>query len=70
MKSATSADPEHRAFETLPKLMIKAVMAAISALVTSPLLELWVLVAHLVLPASNVDGYVRDSKGKPLRYRL
>lgn len=39
-------------------------------LLFSPILELWVLIAHLVLPASDVEGYVRDSKGKPLRYRL
>ncbi|KAJ4423362.1 hypothetical protein N0V82_001965 [Gnomoniopsis sp. IMI 355080] len=45
-------------------------MFEVGALLISPLLELWVLIAHLVLPASNVDGYVRDSKGKPLKYRL
>jgi protein-S-isoprenylcysteine O-methyltransferase Ste14 len=29
-----------------------------------------VLVAHRALPARNVDGYVRDASGAPLRYRL
>lgn len=29
-----------------------------------------VLVAHRVLPARRVDGYVRDATGAPLRYRL
>jgi len=29
-----------------------------------------VLVLHRVLPARDVDGYVRGSDGKPLRYRL
>lgn len=45
-------------------------MIATGALLFSPLLELWVLIAHLVLPATEIDGYVRDDKDKPLRYRL
>lgn len=45
-------------------------MMSTGALLVSPLLELWVLVAHLALPAHEIDGYVRDAKGKPLRYRL
>lgn len=45
-------------------------MVTAGALLAAPLLELWVLVAHLVLPARNVEGYVRDAKGKPLKYRL
>ncbi|MEL6339021.1 MAG: DUF1295 domain-containing protein [Myxococcota bacterium] len=31
---------------------------------------LLVLGLHLALPARSVEGYVRDSEGKPLRYRL
>lgn len=45
-------------------------MPSAGALLFSPLLELGVLIAHLVLPAREIDGYVRDAKGKPLRYRL
>lgn len=45
-------------------------MVDAGALLATPLLELWVLAAHLVLPASNTPGYVCDAKGKPLQYRL
>ncbi|KAF3765527.1 hypothetical protein M406DRAFT_329428 [Cryphonectria parasitica EP155] len=40
------------------------------ALLFSPLLELFILIAHLALPAREVEGYVRDAKDKPLKYRL
>ncbi|CAN8104575.1 unnamed protein product [Discula destructiva] len=46
------------------------VMVDAGALVASPLLELGVLAAHLFLPASIVEGYVKDSKNKALKYRL
>ena len=29
-----------------------------------------VLALHRLLPAREVDGYVRDAEGRPLRYRL
>ncbi|KAI3392181.1 hypothetical protein diail_6099 [Diaporthe ilicicola] len=45
-------------------------MIGTGALLVSPLVELGVLALHLVLPAREIDGYVRDTKGKPLRYRL
>lgn len=45
-------------------------MTTTGALLFTPLLELWVLFAHLILPATEIDGYVRDDKGKPLKYRL
>lgn len=45
-------------------------MFDIRPLLFSPILELWVLAAHLILPASAIDGYVRDSNDKPLKYRL
>lgn len=45
-------------------------MAGVGPLLVSPLIELGVLALHLVLPAQEIDGYVRDSKGKPLRYQL
>lgn len=44
-------------------------MASIAWLVPL-LIELWVFLLHIALPAHDVDGYVKDSKGKPLRYRL
>lgn len=31
---------------------------------------LGIFVLHLVLPASRVEGYVKDAHGRPLRYRL
>ena len=45
-------------------------MAGKGPLLVSPLIELGVLALHLTLPAREIDGYVRDPKGKPLRYRL
>lgn len=45
-------------------------MVDTGGLLASPLLELWVLAAHLALPASEVEGYVRDAKDKSLKYRL
>lgn len=45
-------------------------MAGAGPLLVSPLVELGVLALHLILPAHEIDGYVRDPKGKPLRYRL
>lgn len=45
-------------------------MAGTGPLLVSPLVELAVLALHLILPAQEIDGYVRDPKGKPLRYRL
>lgn len=45
-------------------------MAGAGPLLVSPLIELGVLALHLILPAQEIDGYVRDAKGKPLRYRL
>jgi hypothetical protein len=45
-------------------------MAGAGPLLVSPLIELGVLALHLFLPAHDTDGYVRDPKGKPLRYRL
>lgn len=44
-------------------------MASIAWLVPA-LIELWVLALHLALPAHDIAGYVKDNKGKPLRYRL
>lgn len=41
-----------------------------AAWLAPPLIELWVLVLHLILPARDVDGYAKDAQGKPLRYRL
>lgn len=45
-------------------------MVGVGPCLASPLIELGVLALHLILPAQQIDGYVRDSKGKPLRYRL
>lgn len=45
-------------------------MVGVGPLLVSPLIELVVLALHLILPAQEIDGYVRDTKGKPLRYRL
>lgn len=45
-------------------------MVGTGPLLVSPLIELGVLALHLLLPAQEIDGYVRDDKGKPLRYRL
>ncbi|PSR97338.1 ergosterol biosynthesis ERG4/ERG24 family-domain-containing protein [Coniella lustricola] len=39
-------------------------------LLFTSLLELAILTAHIILPARTTDGYVRDDKGKPLKYRL
>lgn len=36
----------------------------------TPLLDLFILTAHIILPAQTVDGYIQDDKGKPLKYRL
>ncbi|KAL1865894.1 hypothetical protein Daus18300_007006 [Diaporthe australafricana] len=45
-------------------------MVETGALLVSTLIELGVLALHVILPAQEIDGYVRDTKGKPLRYRL
>lgn len=55
---------------TIPFILNQKTMIDVGGLSFSPLLEIWVLIAHLTLPASDVTGYVHDSKGKPLRYRL
>ena len=45
--------------------------ATLVGFLAAPLVYALVLALHLVVPAREVDGYVRDEvTGKPLRYRL